>query len=202
MKDGLRSSAINICSISDLLHRIIEKLMLDSYIILDNNSIIIEEVEEMIFSRQSKDAVATILMLRRNIIDTRKALQNHKNIIQNLINIELDASPGKNIEKRYESILLHSGKIWDTLQNQKEMVEILGETNESLMNHRLNEIMKTLTVFSVFLLPLSLLAGIFGMNTVSGMPFMNIENGFWGIVLFMATICISMIFYFKRKKWL
>lgn len=202
MKDGLKSISTEIASTSDLLHEIIEKLMMDCYIILDDNSETLEELEEMIFSQESKDAVSNILILRRNIINTRKALQNHKNIIQNLINIELEINPETDIEEKYQGLLLHSNKIWETLQNHKEMVEILNETNESLMNHRLNEIMKTLTIFSVIVFPLSLLAGIFGMNVDHGMPFIGIENGFWIIILMMLTGCIGMLIYFKKRRWM
>jgi magnesium transporter len=62
--------------------------------------------------------------------------------------------------------------------------------------------MKTLTIFSVIILPLTLMSGIFGMNTTHGMPFMNMDNGFWMIIAIMLSAGLGMLLFFERKKWL
>ena len=82
------------------------------------------------------------------------------------------------------------------------MIEVLNNTNESLMNYRLSDIMKTLTIFSVIVFPLSLLAAIFGMNVEDGMPFLGVKNGFWIIVAIMIVGCFFMLLFFEKKKWL
>jgi len=70
------------------------------------------------------------------------------------------------------------------------------------MNYRLNDIMKTLTIFSVIVFPLTLLAAIFGMNTINGMPFINSINGFWMVIIIMLFGSLGMLIFFKKKKWL
>jgi magnesium transporter len=82
------------------------------------------------------------------------------------------------------------------------MIDALHDTNTSLLTFKLNDIMRTLTVFSVIVLPLTLLAGIFGMNTVLGMPFTENRYGFWLIMGIMILSAAVMLAIFKKRKWL
>lgn len=201
-KDSLSTLSYRHGLTSVLLYEIMEKLMLDCYIILDNSAEQIDHLEDLIFEQKSKKAVSIILALRQNIINMRKTLQNHKNIIKSIKDIETDTNDKKSIEDFYDKLFIHSEKIWDALEGQKELVHVLNTTNESLLNYRLNDIMKTLTIFSVLVFPLSLLAGVFGMNTVEGMPFIESKYGFWIIIGFMGLGCIAMLIYFKKKRWI
>ncbi len=185
-----------------LLYEIIEKLLLECFSLLDENSIAIGELEDTIFAQKSKRAVSDILLLRRNIINTRKIMQNHKNIIKKLLTLHTGFVPEQTIRKYYNDLLDHSKRFWEYLETQKEMIEVLNNTNESFLNYRLSNIMKTLTIFSVIVFPLTLLAAIFGMNTVDGMPFVNNPYGFWIVLSIMTVGCLGMIIYFSKKKWL
>lgn len=185
-----------------LLYEILEKLMLNTYTFIDKNSINMEEVESLIFEQKSQKAVSQILFLRRNIINTRKIMQNHKNVIKVLLNQENGLTINSNIKKYYIQLLEYSKKIWEMLENQKEMVEVLNTTNESFLNYRISDVMKTLTIFSVLTFPLTLFAAIFGMNIIGGMPLMDSPFGFWIIISFMLLGCVGMLLYFKKKKWL
>jgi len=184
-----------------LLSEILHKLIKSCYIILDENSEAIDKVEDVIFAKEQKKAVSTILDLRHNIINIRKILQNHKNILQKLVNIESSIVPQKEIKQSYERLVEHSKRIWEILENQKEMIEVLNSTNESLLNHQLNTIMKTLTIFSVIVFPLTWLGGLFGMNVIN-MPLVNLKHGFWYILLLMVIVSILMLLFFRHKKWL
>jgi magnesium transporter len=95
----------------------------------------------------------------------------------------------------------HSKRIWEALDNQKELIEVLNNTNESLLNDRMTDIMKTLTIFSVLVLPLNLLAGIFGMNA-KYMPFVNHPLGFVIILGIMLFCSFGMMTIFKSKRWM
>jgi magnesium transporter len=188
-------------SSSILLYELLSRLIKDSFNILDQNSIKINEVEEIIFEGDQKHAVAKILELRRNIINIRKIMQNHTNILENLQNMESSLVPLKSIKKHYEDLEDHSKRIWDILGLQKEMVEVLNDTNESLLNDKMNIIMKTLTIFSVLVLPLNLLAGIFGMNA-KHMPFVDGPYGFWIILSIMSIGLLLLLTVFTKKRWI
>lgn len=201
-KDGDSLLAYKFESSAILLYEILEKLMANCYEQLDRNSIKINQVEDTIFDHQQKQAVTEILLLRRNIINYRKIMQNHKNIVKKLMVMESGIVPPAEIKKHYIVLLERSKKIWEILENQKEMVEALHDTNESLLNYQISNTMKTLTIFSVIVFPLTLLAAIFGMNTVNGMPFINAENGFWFIIIIMIMGSLGMLLFFEKKKWM
>ena len=191
---SLESSAI-------LLYEILNKLIGSCYDLIDENSISLSEIEDLIFSGRQKEAVSLILNLRRNIINLRKILQNHKYILKKLTEMKSSLVPQKEIALHYDLLVEHSERIWEMLDNQKEMVDVLNDTNESLLDGEMTKIMKTLTMISVIVFPLTLLAAIFGMN-VPNMPIVGQPNSFLIIIGIMAVCSLSMVFIFKRRKWL
>lgn len=201
-KDENSTLAYKYESSAILLYELLEKLIIYTYSLLDRNSIAVAQAEEVIFSQQQKKAASLILTLRHNIINIRKIMQGHKNIILKLMQLESSIIPADQIKKYYNGLIEHTKRIWEILENQREMIEVLYDTNESLLNYRLNNIMKTLTIFYVIFLPLSLLAGIFGMNTTNGMPFMHNSHGFSIVIGIMIFSCLGMLLFFEKKKWL
>ncbi|MCU0679009.1 MAG: magnesium transporter CorA family protein [Planctomycetes bacterium] len=201
-KESGATMAFTYESSSVLLYELLEKLILNCYSMLDNNSVRINAVEQLIFAQEQKKAVAQILLLRLNIINFRKIMQNHKNIMKKLIDQKSRFVPAEVIKKFYARLVEHTKRIWENLENQKETVEVINGTNESLLNYRISDIMKTLTIFSVIVFPLTLFAAIFGMNAMDGMPFVDTPNGFWVIIAIMLTGCLGMLLYFEKKKWL
>jgi len=191
---SLESSAI-------LLYEVLGHLMDDCFQLLDDSSLKINEIEELIFAGQQKEAVQKIMTFRRNIINIRKIMQNHKNILQNLMGMESGVVDKVSIKKYYAVLVEHSKRIWEMLDNQKEMIEVLNNTNESILNDQMTDIMKTLTIFSVIVFPLTLLAAIFGMNA-RYMPFVEHPLGFWIILGLMLLCSLGMVMFFKKKKWL
>lgn len=185
-----------------LLYEILKHLMSESFTLLDTIGKKIDEMEHLIFDKESKKAVFQILSLRRDILNTSKILQNHKNIIKRLLSKEIGLVKKESHEQYYLSLLEKSKRIWENLLNKKDMIEILNSTNESFLNYHISDIMKTLTIFSVIVFPLTLLAAIFGMNVEGGMPFIISPNGFWIIIAIMLVGCLSMVLYFEKKKWL
>ena len=191
---SLESSAI-------LLYEVLGHLMDDCFQLMDDNSLKINEIEELIFAGRQKEAVQKILLFRRNIINIRKIMQNHKNILQTLTDMESSLVEKAAIKKYYSILIEHSKRIWEMLDNQKETIEVLNNTNESILNDRMTDIMKTLTIFSVIVFPLTLLAAIFGMNA-KYMPFVDHPLGFWMIVGIMVLCSLGMLLFFQKKKWL
>lgn len=201
-KDGSSLLSYRYESAAVLLYEILKKLMNGTFPLLDQNSIKIAQVEELIFERKQEKSVSQILNLRRNIINFRKIIQNHKNIFKKQMERESRLAPPELIKKHYTELIENSKTIWEILDNQKEMVEVLNDTNQSIMDNRLNDIIKTLTIFSVIVFPLTLVAAIFGMNIVGGMPFVDSPYGFWIVITVMLTGCFGMLMFFEKKKWL
>jgi magnesium transporter len=90
--------------------------------------------------------------------------------------------------------------VWDMLENYKEVVEGLESTNESAIAHRANATFRVLTAISVIVLPLTLVASIWGMNV--GVPGESSTTAFWVIIGLMVVLLASMVAYFRRQGWL
>ncbi|MFC1612854.1 magnesium transporter CorA family protein [Patescibacteria group bacterium] len=186
-----------------LLYEILNKLYLYCFPMLDHISSDIDHIEKQIFSGNEKNMVHEISVIRRNITDFRKIMQPQKNVLKKLIT-SLKKSSLFKIQKNdiyFDNLIDCIKEIWDALENYKERIEALQETNESLITYKLNDIMKILTIISVITFPITLIAGIFGMNT-PGIPFTNSRYGFWIVVTIMLTIAALMLRHFKRRGWM
>ncbi|MCX6798373.1 MAG: hypothetical protein NTX66_04165, partial [Candidatus Falkowbacteria bacterium] len=184
-----------------LLYELLDKLINDCYNLIDQNSLSINQVEDVIFSNEPKKAAQQILDLRRNVINIRKIMQNHKNILSRLTEMKSSLVPRADLKKCYDRLVEHSKRIWEMLDNQKEMIEVLGSTNQSLLDNQMTAIMKTLTIFSVIVFPLTLLATIFSMRT-QYTPLVNHDYGFWIIIGIMMLLSLGMLMIFKKKRWI
>ena len=197
------TSAYESGSSSILLYEILDKLISACFPILTQQDKKITDIEELIFADHGdKKTISHILALRRDLLNFRKIMQNHKNILKTLMEMKSSVIPQSDIRKSYALLVEHTKKIWEILENQKEMIEIFYDTKESLIGYKLSDIMKTLTIFSVIVFPLTLFAAIFSMDAHGGMPFLSSPHGFWIVIGIMGAICLGMLAFFARKKWL
>jgi magnesium transporter len=104
------------------------------------------------------------------------------------------------LELYFDDIVDASERIWDNLDNYKEVVEALEDTNESLISHAQNDILYVLTIFTVVMLPLSCITGFFGMNVK--FPGFDTWAGFVATVGLMVVILVGMLGFFRYKRWL
>ncbi|MDD2807114.1 MAG: magnesium transporter CorA family protein [Patescibacteria group bacterium] len=187
-----------------LLYEIMHKLIVSSFPMIDHLNEDCDKIEKAIFSGKEKGMVSEILIIRRNITDFRKIMQVHKNVLKKAIH-NFKASPlfvMKKADIYFESLIDTAKEIWDNLENLKERIEALQQTNESQISFRLSDIMRTLTIISVITFPATLLAAIFGMNTIHAMPFIDNHFGFWYVIGIMAIMITTMLTIFKRKGWM
>ena len=186
-----------------LLHEILERLYISLFPMTDHISEDINEIEKNIFTGKEREMVREILVVKRNIVYFRKIMQFHRNILRNFIKIQLKMY-GKHepkIDTYYNDLFDHVHAIWDILENYQQTIDALEDTNTTQVSFKINDIMRTLTIFSVIVFPLTLLAAIFGMN-VGGVPFAETENAFLKIIGIMAMASIGMYSYFRYKKWI
>jgi magnesium transporter len=185
-----------------LLCELLSRLIYHCYDLLDKNSARINEIEKIIFSSRQKEAVSAILELRRNNIAIRRIMQSHKNILKQITKVKSRAVSSNQINHYYFELIEHTKRIWEFSENQKEAIEALYDTNQSLLNYNINNVIKTLTIFSVVMYPLSIIASMFGMNVENGMPFLDNPYGFWIVSCIIGSCALIMILIFSRKKWL
>jgi len=184
-----------------LLYELISKLQQYCYPILDHVSLDIKNIENNIFDGRERRMVNEILNVKRNILNFRKIMQAHGSVIKKIVNERIDFLNLNDFDVHFNYTIDHTKEIWDILSNQKEMLDALENTNMSLVSFKLNDVMKTLTMFSVIIFPLTLFATLFAMDT-RGIPFQQSPYGFWMIIGLLIATALIMYLFFKRKKWL
>ena len=161
----------------------------------------LDALEDDIFEGRAEEVVRDISNVKQEIINFRKVIRPQRPVLRDLEKVKQRyLATDLDLEIYFDDIVDAHERIWDMLENYKEVVEALEETNESLISHRLNDILRVLTSISVVILPLTLIASVMGMN--SWVPGEHNEAGFFVVLLVMAVILVGMVVYFRRRKWL
>lgn len=189
---------------SKLLYELLNRLLHYCFPILNHINQDIDNIEDDILdiNKKGMGVITEIMRIKRNIVNFRKIMQAHKSVISKLIKCSEKFYPPNYLHSYFSNLVNHTKDIWDFLENYKDTINAMYEAHESLLSHRLNQIIKTLTIFSVIVFPLTLLAAVFGMNTMNSMPFVNSPYDFWLVVIIMAVGITFMLGFFKFKKWL
>jgi magnesium transporter len=162
----------------------------------------IEGVEDDIFNSWGRETVQQISILRRDIISYRRIIWPLRAVIGAL---ERKAAPftAEDMEVYWGDVADHTDKIWDTLDECKEVIEGLNDTSNSLYSHHINEVMRMLTILAAVVAPLTLIASIYGMNI--HLPGAGNQGSFlsFAIIVFIM-VCVSggMFLFFRRRHWI
>jgi len=159
----------------------------------------LDSIEDDIEDRRSEEIVTDISKVKQEIISYRKIVKPQRPVLR-LLERHIERFLPENLELYFDDLVDASERIWDDLDNFKEVVEALEDTNESVISHRQNDVLRVLTVVSVILLPLTLVTGIFGMNV--RFPGWETSAGFWTILGVMLAIAGGLVGFFRFKRWL
>jgi magnesium transporter len=182
-----------------LLYEILDDLYDYCFPILDKIAYKLESIEDDIEELRSEEIVTDISKAKQEIISYRKIIKPQRPALR-LLERHIERFLPEELELYFDDLVDASERIWDLLDNYKEVVEALESTNESVISHRQNDVLRVLTIFSVVLLPLTLISGIFGMNVL--FPGEHTHTAFWVIVGLMIGTIVSMVAFFKYKRWL
>jgi len=159
----------------------------------------IGEVEGRIFTEDMRSIVEEISIIRRDVIALRRIIKPQIAVISNLERKDRSFIR-EGMEVYFGDILDGFSRAWDELEDHREVIESLSATSESITSYRIHETMRALTVISVLLLPLSLLAGIYGMNVP--LPFDKDPYAFLGILGVMVAMAVALLAFFRSRRWL
>lgn len=159
----------------------------------------IRHVEQDIDKVKGKSSVFEIASLRRVILQLKAIVDPQRLVTNTLSRINVNFL-GKDISVYFDDLDDFVEKNWFILEGYKDRILSLHEINESLVSYRTNNVMKILTVFSATFLPLTLLAGIYGMNVE--LPFNNTPNLIWFLFVILIITLIIIILIFKKKDWI
>jgi magnesium transporter len=166
----------------------------------------LDALEDGIFEGRSEEVVRDISNVKQEIINFRKVIRPQRPVLRDLEKVKQRyLATDLDLEIYFDDIVDAHERIWDMLENYKEVVEALGETNESVISHRFNDILRILTVFSIVFLPATLIASIWGMNV--GLPGGGDPTGsslavFWIVIAAMLAMLAAMLAYFRKRGWL
>lgn len=162
----------------------------------------INAVDRKLFGKTpDKHMAEEILRLKTNVVTFRRAMQGHKTVLERLV-CYADKDLGLVRYQTYLNALRESTQeIWHMIESQRESVDALHETNESILTLKTNEVMKTLTVISVLTFPMTLLATILAIRA-PGTPLVDYSYGFLGIISLTVVGVLVMLVVFKKKNWL
>jgi len=160
---------------------------------------LLDDIEKKIFEGEEKEMVLELSKINRLLLNYKESTSLHKEILESF-EIAGKKFFGMDFDYHLRGILGEYYKVEGAMQGAKEYLNELRDTNDSLLTTKQNEIMKILTVTAFITFPLTLIAGIFGMNTIST-PIIGNENDFITVLLIMLLMTILMAFYFRMKKW-
>ena len=183
-----------------LLYHVLDDLFDYCFPILDKIGHKLDTIEDEMFEGRSDEVVRDLSNVKQEIISYRKIIKPQRSTLRLLERHTEPFLPETLGEVYFDDIVDASERIWDLLDNYKEVVEALEDTNESVISHRHNDVLRVLTVVSVVLLPLTLIASIFGMNVA--FPGEGTDEAFWVVVGIMLATIAAMVAFFRYKRWL
>lgn len=170
------------------------------FVILEKIGDRIEVLEEDLIQNPSRETMRMLHTMKREMIFLRKAVWPMRELISNF-----DRTENKLIKKTTRIFLRdlydHTIRVIDTVETFRDLLSGMMDVYLSSVSNRMNEVMKVLTIITTIFIPLSFIAGIYGMN-FDHMPEIHTKYGYyvlWGI---MIAVAMGMVFYFKKRKWL
>jgi magnesium transporter len=188
-----------------LLYHVLDDLFDYCFPILDKIGHKLDSIEDDMFEGRAEEVVRDISNAKQEIISYRKIIKPERATLRVLERRTQAYLPQELEEVYFDDIVDAAERIWDLLDNYKEVIEALEQTNESVLSHRFNDILRILTVFSIVFLPATLIASIWGMNVGlpgGGEPASDSHAAFWIILAASIVVVVAMLGYFRRKRWL
>ena len=182
-----------------LLYEVLDDLFDYCFPILDKIGHKLDSLEDDVFEGRSEEVVRDISNVKQEIISYRKIIKPERTTLR-LLERHVERFLPEELELYFDDVVDAAERIWDILDNYKEVVEALEDTNESVISHRQNDVLRVLTVFSVVLLPLTLITGFFGMNV--RFPGFDTVWAFWTIAAVMFAALVGLLAFFRLKRWL
>jgi magnesium transporter len=184
---------------NDAFYTVLDHLVDYIFPILNKVDANIRAIEEGIFTADTRMIVRDIALVRRDIISLRRIIRHLVPIVNSVTHSDHPIIR-EDLEQYFDDIVDHLHTARDIIDEDAEVMSGLSETADTLVSHRINEVIRVLTVISVIMLPLTLVSGIYGMNL--NLPLNEHPNAFIVVIGLMILIATGMLVYFRHRKWL
>ncbi|MGQ9672469.1 MAG: magnesium/cobalt transporter CorA [Candidatus Aminicenantales bacterium] len=183
-----------------LAYALIDAIVDNYFLVLEKLGEQVEFLEEELVTDPGRKTIEVLHTLKREMIYLRKSVWPLREVISGV------ARSGSPLIKESTGIFLrdvydHTIQVIDTIETYRDMLSGMLDIYLSSVSNRMNEIMKVLTIIATIFIPLTFIAGIYGMN-FQYMPELRWRWGYFATLAWMAMVCVFMLIYFRRKKWL
>ena len=194
------NSRIRRMSSDYLAYAIIDAIVDNYYFIMEKMGEQIEAMEEQLVVQPSEEMVREIYALKRQLVFLRKSVWPLREMINSLDKIE---SPliNKTTEPYLRDVYDHTIQVFDTVESFRDMISGMLDIYLSSISNRMNSVMKVLTIIATIFIPLTFIAGLYGMN-FKYMPELEWKWGYLAVLAVIILMGLGMLLFFKRKKWL
>jgi magnesium transporter len=185
-----------------LLHQILDQVV-DFYSpVLDDFDERIDRLEDDIFRlrRPNNEILSEIMDLKRSVLRLRRISGKQMDILHRMSRGEFSLIP-QDMRPFYRDVYDHLVRVVDLADSYRDLISGSLEAYLSVVSNRLNEIMKVLTIFSAIMLPLTFIAGVYGMN-FENMPELHSRYGYYAVWAIMVVVAIGMLLFFRRRGWI
>jgi len=183
-----------------ILYSLIDVIIDQYYAVAESIGDQLDELEDLIFESPSQELITTNRSISKEIISIRKALVPALEAI-NKLNRHKPELIDTEVLRFYDDIDDHIVQILDYVDTYRELSAGLKENYMSNISYKTNQIMKLLTIITTIFIPLTFIAGIYGMN-FQNMPELTWKYGYFGVLALMFFIIAGMLIYFRKKKWI
>jgi len=182
-----------------LIYALLDAIMDNYYLVLDAVEVEIEKLESNIVEKQDKNCKGAIHQLKQEMMKIRKSISPLREAISRFSKSEHDLI-SDNTKVFLRDLYDHNVQLLDTTESYRDMLNSLQDLYLSEISFRMNEVMKMLTLITSIFVPLSFLAGLYGMN-FEYIPELHYKYGYFILIGVMFMIGASMLYYFKKEKW-
>ena len=183
-----------------LAYSLLDTVVDNYFFILEKTGEQIEELEDRVVSQPKPETLQEIHRLKRMMIFLRRSVWPLREVISNLERGE--SSLIQETSRIYlRDVYDHTIQVIDSVETFRDMLSGMHDTYLSSISNRMNEIMKVLTIIATIFIPLTFIAGIYGMN-FKFMPELEWQWGYFAVWLIMVGVAVVMVLFFRRKRWL
>ncbi len=183
-----------------LAYALLDAIVDNYFVVLEKNGERIETLEDQLLTNPNPATLQEIHLLKRDMIFLRKSVWPLREVIAGLAR-EGSSLISDSTRLYLRDVYDHTIQVIDALETFRDILTGMLEIYLSSINHRLNEIMKLLTIIATIFIPLTFIVGLYGMN-FSYMPELKWHWGYPAVLLLMLSISIFMLCFFRKKKWL
>lgn len=183
-----------------LLYALVDSIVDYYFVILENLGETLEDVEIELLENPSEKSLSRVHAIRKELLHLRRSVYPLRELVSKLEKLPADIIEAENI-MYIRDLYDHTIQIIESVEVFRDMTSGMIDLYMNSLSNRMNNVMKVLTIIATIFIPLTFIAGIYGMN-FEYMPELGWKYGYFGIMTIMLVLALGMLAYFKKKKWM